>query len=558
MKLNDFEKYIDETILDRGYDYYDEGRISEIIKQGDQDYLFTVAGTEVYQVTIKLDDQGEITQTGCDCPYDFGPICKHQVAAFYVLFDIVSNKKNQWPEIETANKQPALKGVLDTLTKEQLTQIIIGMADKDETLKNTLMMRYSKGNPQQELQKCKRLMESIVRKYQGRSGYIEYQEADEFAAEMEELLEAANDTEDCCLSMDIASMLLIEAVEAFQYADDSDGSIGQLVSAGIDTIGTIVTDYADLDIELKGEMLEKLLKLSDESGFDGWEDFRIDLLQIGIKFADVESLRNKLQQKIEATIGKLSDDPYKQYTVEALLRIELEIKSRYGTKAEVDEFIRQNLNYSSFREALIDKCIKEKDFQRVIELALEGEKKDQDHAGLVVRWKKIRYTAYKQLSHKKEQQQLAKELFLDGNFEYYQELKALNTGNETALYQSLKQELKALKNWRGRELYRTLIVDAKDLDAIMDFVRENPQSIETYAGMLKEKFKDEVIEIYQAYIKGAAGAARNRRDYQGVCRIIKQYNKIAGKKNQDTIIQELVAFYKKKPAFVDELSKVGR
>jgi len=312
----------------------------------------------------------------------------------------------------------------------------------------------------------------------------------------------------------------------------------------------------DLDIGLKTELFEKLVKLSDKSVFDGWEDFRIDLLQIGIEFAEVESLRNKLNQKIEAMIGKFAKNSYQRYMVEDLLRIELEIKSRYGAKAEVDEFIRQNLNYSSFREALIDKHIKEKDFQSVIELALEGEKKDRDAAGLVARWKKIRYTAYKQLSQKHEQQQLAKELLLDGNFEYYQELKALEPGNETALYNGLKQELKALKDWRGKELYRTLIVDAKDLDAIMDYIRENPQSIETYAGMLKEKFKGEVIEIYQAYIKGAAGAARNRRDYQSVGRIIKQYKKIAGQKNQDKIIQELVIFYKKKPAFVDELRKV--
>ena len=166
--------------------------------------------------------------------------------------------------------------------------------------------------------------------------------------------------------------------------------------------------------------------------------------------------------------------------------------------------------------------------------------------------------AYKQLSQKNEQQQLAKELFLDGNFEYYQGTKSIKSREGNRTLSELKQELKALKDWRGRELYRTLIVEAKDLDAIMDYVRENPQSIETYAGMLKEKFKDEVIEIYQAYIKGAAGAARNRREYQGVCRIIKQYKKIAGQKNQDTIIQELVIFYKKKPAFVDELGKVGR
>ena len=90
--------------------------------------------------------------------------------------------------------------------------------------------------------------------------------------------------------------------------------------------------------------------------------------------------------------------------------------------------IRQNLKYLSFREALIDKHIKEKDFQSVIGLALEGEKKDQDHAGLVARWKKIRYTAYKQRAQKHEQQQLAKELLLVGNFEYYQELKVIRSG----------------------------------------------------------------------------------------------------------------------------------
>lgn len=340
MKLNDFEKHIDETILDRGHDYYDERRISEIVKLGDQEYLFTVEGAEAYQVTVKFDDQGEITQTGCDCPYDFGPICKHQVAAFYVLTDVIDNRQSEGHKIEWGIQQCFLREALDNLTKEQLITIIIEMAEKDEIVKSSLMMRYSKGNPRHELQKCKRLMESIVRKYQSQSGYIEYREADEFADEMDALLEVASDTEDRCLAMDIASMLLIEAVEAFQYADDSGGSIGRLVSAAIDTIETIVTivtDNTELDIGLKTELFEKLLKLSDESAFDGWEDFRIDLLQIGIEFAEVESLRNKLNQKIEAMIDKHAKDSYQRYAVETLLGLELEIKSRYGRKAEVDE-----------------------------------------------------------------------------------------------------------------------------------------------------------------------------------------------------------------------------
>ncbi|MGV8906207.1 MAG: hypothetical protein ACOH15_06395 [Acetobacterium sp.] len=65
-----------------------------------------------------------------------------------------------------------------------------------------------------------------------------------------------------------------------------------------------------------------------------------------------------------------------------------------------------------------------------------------------------------------------------------------------------------------------------------------------------------VIEIYKEHIKVAASFAKNRRDYQGVCGIIKRYKKMAGKQNQETIINELAAFYKKRPAFVDELSKI--
>ncbi len=52
-------------------------------------------------------------------------------------------------------------------------------------------------------------------------------------------------------------------------------------------------------------------------------------------------------------------------------------------------------------------------------MALEGEKQDKQYAGLVSNWKKIRYIAYKELLLKEEQEKLAKELLLAGDFEYY-------------------------------------------------------------------------------------------------------------------------------------------
>lgn len=172
------------------------------------------------------------------------------------------------------------------------------------------------------------------------------------------------------------------------------------------------------------------------------------------------------------------------------------------------------------------------------------------------KWKKIRYEAYKKLSLKEEQEKLAKELLFDGDFGYYSELKELVNLDKALFYNSLKKELKKHKGWNSRRIYLKLIVEEKDLDEIMEVVRGNPGSIEEYAQMLVKQYKDEVIQIYTSHIKQVASHSSDRRDYQGVCAIIKRYKKIAGKKNQDELIQELIALYRKRPAFLDELSKI--
>jgi hypothetical protein len=294
----------------------------------------------------------------------------------------------------------------------------------------------------------------------------------------------------------------------------------------------------------------------DESVFDGWEEFSIDLLSIAVGFADIENFRERLYQKIEEKIDKCSGSDYQRYSVEALLRILLELKKRYGTKEEEEAFIKENIDYKSFRESLIDRYFREKDYQGVIDLALAGEKKDQHLAGLVSNWKRIRYRAYKALGWQEQQLKLAKELFLSGDFNYYQEMKDLSSGQEAKLYQSLKQETKASKNWQTKNLYLRLIDEADDLAAIMDYVRENPYTIENHAAKLKKDFYEEVIVLYQSHIKRTAEGAKNRRDYQGVCAMIKRYKKIAGQKNQALIIEELTVMYKRKPAFMNELKSV--
>ncbi|WP_346938485.1 hypothetical protein [uncultured Clostridium sp.] len=552
MNINNFERNIDRTILDRGYNYFDEGSVIDVYNQGDNEYVFEVEGNEVYEVTVKIDEAGEILYSSCDCPYDFGPVCKHQVAAYFELFELINSNTSK----KEVTKQPEINEVLNKLSKEELINIIVHITKADTTLRNSIIFKYSKGDDTRELEKCKKLMDSIVRKYTGREGFIGYREIYGFVSEMKGLLEKVEDTNNPLLALDIAFLVLEEAIEAFQYADDSNGEIGSLVSEIIDLIQEVMIEGRDLDINIRENIFNKLLIKSDSTVFDEWEEYRIDILSVCAEFADIEDFREKLRIKIKYFINKNSNDEYEKYSNESMLQILFDMIEKYGTEEDAEEFIKDNLKFTSFRELFINKCIKEKNYHKVIELALEGEKQDKEYAGLIAKWKKIRYTAYKELSLKKEQSKLAKELLFEGNFEYYRELKELVEEDKESFYSNLKQELKNYTGWHGRSIYLKLIEEENDLNEIMKFVRENPKNIEKYAEMLVDKFNDEVMEVYKEFIKSVASSSSNRREYQGVCRILKRYKKIAGKESQEEMIKELSILYRKRPAFVDELSKI--
>ncbi|PRR85880.1 SWIM zinc finger family protein [Clostridium luticellarii] len=558
MNINDFEKHIGKTILGRGYDYYNNGNIVEFHKNGNSEYVFLVEGSEKYRVDIKIDEGGDILYSNCDCPYDFGPVCKHQAAAYFKLNEILNGKSTDKFKKYEIERKPEVKKMLENFSKEKLMDIIEDIVEDDDNLKNKIVFKYSPVDKKQEISRCKKLMNSIVRKYKGRDGFISYMEACDFASEMEVILKRIKEIceigNDPLLSLDIAIVILHESVKAFQYADDSDGDIGMLVSEIIDTIGKIA--HFSKDINTRRKTFKKLLKEAENSIFDGWDDYRINLIQICSEFADNEEFRNQLKIKIEDLLNSMSHNSYNEYGVERILLILFDIIDKYGTKEESEKFIEKNIGFSSFRRILIGRFMKAGNYSRVIELALEGEKQDKNYAGLVLEWKEIRYRAYKKLSLKEKQEKLAKELLFDGRFEYYGELKKLNNGNYKNFYNNIKREIKNCKNWQAKSVYLELIVQEKDIDELMKYVKENPSSIEEYAYLLIDKHREEVIKLYEKNIRESAREASNRVQYKRVCKIIKRYKKIAGREKTKEIINVLGAIYRRRPAFLDEMGKI--
>lgn len=87
--LNEFEQYINETILKRGLAYFKSGAISDFSEISNGEYEAIVSGTDEYTVQLEIKNN-TLTAHSCDCPYDMGSICKHVVATiFYFQQDVL-------------------------------------------------------------------------------------------------------------------------------------------------------------------------------------------------------------------------------------------------------------------------------------------------------------------------------------------------------------------------------------------------------------------------------------------------------------------------------------
>lgn len=159
---------------------------------------------------------------------------------------------------------------------------------KDATLEKSLLVTYSKGDREEELAKCAKFMQAVVRKYAGRGGFIEYPKVGAFADEIGSLLEKAKKTEDSLLALDIIILLLHEAVEAYQYADDSYGDIGGLVSDCFEVMEDLILGEQFSDSSSKQKLFNRLLKDSDDAVYDDWQEYKIDILRLCAEVAETE------------------------------------------------------------------------------------------------------------------------------------------------------------------------------------------------------------------------------------------------------------------------------
>ena len=550
MKLNNFKKYFDETILDRGYDYYCRGYVMSLEFDGET-YTAKVAGSYDYTVKVSVSPEGSVTDASCDCPYDWGDYCKHQAAVFYAINEApVKIKKVKGPKLIKQN----LEELLRSLDTDTLIKILLEHAESDPRFKDDLLFRFGE---KPDIEKyARKLIKSSI-KAASRGGFIEYN--DVFGS-IEGAVKVLAITEDFIASGDMASavktaiIVLEEMMDFIQCCDDSDGHVGGMVMEAIDTLDrtTFGMDKSEVDCD---KIFQMIFDHAKSEIYSGWSYWRIDILRCCIPFCDNDAIRKKLDDYFHDIGVETDDEDFYKYFTKQIRQLKYEIIKRFDGKDAALNFVDDHLNDNHFRKIAITNAIEAKQYGKAERLCLEGESTDKEHRGIVHGLQQIRYGIYEKTGNTDDLKEMAMTFVLAGEYEYYEKLKSLYPAEK---WQPVLQDVleRLPQDIYGGGIYTKIIVAEGQTLRILEYCKKNITAIDTYYPHLVKQYKNDVEKLFLALIANESQQARNRKEYAALCRIIRHCKKACGTDVARTVKTELLEKHKRQPAFVDELGKL--
>lgn len=558
MNLKDFENEMDPIILARGLDYYNSGDVERIEEREPDHYEISVSGSSDYSVEVELDQDTEIVGTSYDCPYDWGPYCKHQAAAFYALRDRSDNQRKPEPRKLKKKTEPDLYEELSHLSKDELLSIIIGLADENKEIKDKLLFQHA---PEESLlKKSRKLVAGSIRRAEGRDGFIEWNRADQALEGANMILEQARKELDNRRSELAASLCLVvlpEVVDMLQYCDDSDGGPGEVIDQSLNMLAEAVSSAENSSQSAKRAMFNKIMKELQNERYDGWSDWRNQMLDALIPLCRIDSLREKWEEAVDRLIAVPQEDSWSlHYERERLLYLRLELLESFEEKEAAHQFLYEHIRLASFRERAIKLAAGRDDWKEVLRLCEDGEESDgKGSPGYVEKWMKYRLQAYTHLGNTDGEKQLMLRFLYSGDYSYYEPLAGMYRPDEW----NRVSEVIIAHFEQGSYLpaaYVKILIHEKRYEKLLNYCRNHPYEIENLHPYLAKTYPDEVKRIFTATIENGAAGSSNRSQYRQVCYKIRTFKKACGKRAADALIQKLKQQYARRPAFIDELNKV--
>ncbi len=564
--FRNFEHEIDPTILERGWQYYQSGKVRGLEKDDEGLWFAYVSGTMKYEVQIEESPDGELF-CECTCPYEWGPECKHVAAVLYAIKaqadDTAATKprsRSKSPKQKTSDK---LRATLEKLSQGELVALLLEQLEKDEAFASLILNRYS-----DEVQ-CKSVYARRVREAlkagRGEYGYIDYWGATRAAKNIQPMLSEADTLIGQGQASKAAPMLqaMIEVlVPGILDIDDSNGDLGGCIDEAFEYLHRVAEV---LPTHEKHTLFDYCLSQAVSEKF---EDSSWDLLHVAAKLVSTAQEREALFKLLDQKVGSSRGGHfYHGYGEEEAARIRLTVIQRQDGQDKAHQFLLEHSHLEGIRQELVEHYVEQGNLAAAKKLCKQaiGEigrgRAGWYHPYLGIYQQYLLDIAQRE-NDNGEVVRLAQELFVSsGRFEYYDDLlkRAVPQTEWPAFVERLIETLQKLRAPLGLEEILLAEIYRREAmwERLLALVKERGlRLLERYRTHLEERYPKDVAALYDRGIYSILQRGSSRKDYQRACDYLRRMKQLGKQERVKEIIGDLKAQYPKRRALLEELANV--
>jgi len=299
INLNNFEEIISQHILNRAYQYYLEGRVTHLSIDNNL-VNARVKGSQTYEIHMVLDKANNLIEYSCTCPYDQGPYCKHLAAVFYSLNE----------DQKTESGSPDLRTILNNKSKESLIDMIIEMANDDETV-------YQRCLINEETKDISSLIDSYIDMFSSK-GYIEYRDIPKALKGFDIALRQA-DSLNLYDKISLYIDIIFKYVNVCHILDDSDGYLSSYYDEAVEGFNRAIDSLDDKNKvqEISKRILDFISSLSSRN----YPDQIVALFYLLLSLTQYSNIRKNVLNKLTEIDQLISKTELYHYYKSQLLEI---------------------------------------------------------------------------------------------------------------------------------------------------------------------------------------------------------------------------------------------
>jgi|GEM_PF-3837439 len=523
-KLKDFESFIPEHILNRGYDYYQEGHVEEL-KLNNHEIDATVLGTESYEVTIRLNNKHtHVLDTICTCPYDQGMYCKHIAAVFYQFLESFSEDD----EVDFLNE-------ISKKSKKELIQII-----KEISIEYPLIIeRYSSMSNNDEVED---IIDLHLDTYM-EDGFISYHDVPRAMKGFEIVLRKAQE-QDSENQFHTAIVVLLKQLEIYQDMDDSAGYMTMIKDEAISLL-----NQSAKDIEIPKRVIQDINRFKDiiEECRD-ISDWHLEIIDALLSLVRFDSIKPLLSGLIDVLFDLMSNSNVLSYCKSEVIHLKYKFLL-YSNVNEANAFMHKHIDVISMQKIAIEKAYDEKNYQSVVDMCLNNIDKNQ---GFKKEWHHHLVKAYQLMGKIDEVKKNMRTLILLNDPSFYQEYKLYYDDSSWQTEVELILDELSKENYPP-SIYEKIMIDEKKIGHLFRHVKNHPQKIFQYYPYLIDTHYVEAVkimthEIYDLICKGSS-----KKDHLYKLRYFDVFLKAFGKDETSKLIRDIRVSFNNRRALLEVL-----